>query len=81
MFNHTGEGNEKGPTISLRGIDNATYYMLTKDGRYENYSGTGNTLNCNHPVVRNMLLDSLRYWASEYHIDGFRFDLATDFRA
>ncbi len=77
VFNHTGEGNEKGPTISLRGIDNATYYMLTKDGRYENYSGTGNTLNCNHPVVRNMLLDSLRYWASEYHIDGFRFDLAT----
>lgn len=77
VFNHTGEGNENGPAISFRGLDNATYYMLTKNGRYENYSGTGNTLNCNHPVVRNMLLDSLRYWASEYHIDGFRFDLAT----
>ncbi|PID56143.1 glycogen debranching enzyme GlgX [candidate division KSB3 bacterium] len=77
VFNHTGEGNENGPTISFRGIDNSTYYMLTPQGRYENYSGTGNTLNCNHPVVRNMLLDSLRYWAAEYHIDGFRFDLAS----
>lgn len=77
VFNHTGEGNEHGPTISFRGIDNSTYYMLTPDGRYENYSGTGNTLNCNHPVVRDMLIDSLRYWASEYHIDGFRFDLAS----
>ncbi len=77
VFNHTGEGNENGPTISFRGIDNSTYYMLTPHGRYENYSGTGNTLNCNHPVVRNMLIDSLRYWASEYHIDGFRFDLAS----
>ena len=77
VFNHTGEGNENGPTISFRGIDNSTYYMLTPDGRYENYSGTGNTLNCNHPVVRDMLIDSLRYWVSEYHIDGFRFDLAS----
>ncbi len=77
VFNHTGEGNENGPSISFKGIDNATYYMVTKDGRYENYSGTGNTLNCNHPVVRDMLLNSLRYWASEYHIDGFRFDLAS----
>ncbi len=77
VFNHTGEGDENGPTISFKGIDNATYYMLTQNCQYENYSGTGNTLNCNHPVVRNMLLDSLRYWASEYHIDGFRFDLAS----
>ena len=77
VYNHTGEGNENGPTISFRGIDNKTYYILTKHGRYENYSGTGNTLNCNNPVVRNMVLDSLRYWASEYHIDGFRFDLAS----
>ncbi len=76
VFNHTAEGNEQGPYISFRGIDNKTYYMLTPDGYYVNYSGTGNTLNCNHPVVRNMVLDCLRYWAAEYHIDGFRFDLA-----
>jgi isoamylase len=77
VFNHTAEGNEKGPYISFKGIDNRTYYMLTPDGYYFNFSGTGNTLNCNNPVVRNMVLDCLRYWAAEYHIDGFRFDLAS----
>src|SRR6266568_7089978 len=76
VFNHTAEGNEKGPSISFRGLDNRTYYMLTPEGYYYNFSGTGNTLNCNNPVVRNMVLDCLRYWAAEYHIDGFRFDLA-----
>ena len=76
VFNHTAEGNEMGPYISFKGIDNQTYYMLTPEGYYFNFSGTGNTLNCNNPVVRNMVLDCLRYWASEYHIDGFRFDLA-----
>jgi glycogen operon protein len=76
VFNHTAEGNEYGPTISFRGIDNVTYYMLTPEGYYFNFSGTGNTLNCNNPVVRGMVLDCLRYWAAEYHIDGFRFDLA-----
>ena len=77
VFNHTAEGNEHGPTISFRGLDNKTYYMLTPDGHYLNFSGCGNTLNCNHPVVRIFVLDCLRYWASEYHIDGFRFDLAS----
>lgn len=77
VFNHTGEGNEKGNTISFRGIDNKTYYMLAPDGRYLNFSGTGNTMNCNNPVVRSMVLDCLHYWVSEYHIDGFRFDLAS----
>jgi glycogen operon protein len=76
VFNHTAEGNEKGPYISFRGIDNKTYYMLTPEGYYFNFSGCGNTLNCNNPIVRNMVLDCLRYWAAEYHIDGFRFDLA-----
>ncbi len=76
VFNHTAEGNENGPSISFRGIDNKTYYMLTPEGYYFNFTGTGNTLNCNNPVVRNMVLDCLRYWAAEYHIDGFRFDLA-----
>lgn len=76
VFNHTAEGNERGPYISFKGIDNQTYYMLTPEGYYFNFSGTGNTLNCNNPVVRNMVLDCLRYWAAEYHIDGFRFDLA-----
>jgi glycogen operon protein len=76
VFNHTAEGNEKGPTISFRGLDNQTYYMLTPEGWYFNFSGCGNTLNCNNPIVRSMVLDCLRYWASEYHIDGFRFDLA-----
>jgi isoamylase len=77
VFNHTAEGNENGPYISFRGIDNQTYYMLTQDGYYLNFSGTGNTLNCNNPLVRNMVLDCLRYWAAEYHVDGFRFDLAS----
>ncbi len=77
VFNHTAEGNEMGPTISFRGIDNQTYYMLSPDGYYMNFSGCGNTLNCNNPIMRNMVLDCLRYWASEYHIDGFRFDLAS----
>jgi glycogen operon protein len=76
VFNHTAEGNEKGPSLSFRGIDNQTYYMLTNDGAYFNFSGCGNTLNCNNPIVRNMVLDCLRYWASEFHIDGFRFDAA-----
>lgn len=77
VFNHTAEGNENGPYISFRGIDNKTYYMLTPEGYYFNFSGTGNTLNCNNPIVRGMVLDCLRYWAEEYHIDGFRFDLAS----
>ena len=77
VFNHTAEGNERGPTISFKGLDNKIYYMLTPEGYYFNFSGTGNTLNCNNPVVRNLVLDCLRYWTSEYHIDGFRFDLAS----
>ncbi len=77
VFNHTAEGNEDGPCISYRGIDNRTYYLLDKDGSYLNFSGCGNTLNCNNAVVRNMILDCLRYWVSAYHIDGFRFDLAS----
>jgi glycogen operon protein len=77
VFNHTVEGDERGPTISFRGIDNSTYYLLTPDGRYLNFSGCGNTLNCNHPVVRDLVVNSLRYWASYYRIDGFRFDLAS----
>ena len=77
VFNHTAEGNELGPYISYRGIDNKTYYILTPDGYYFNFSGCGNTLNCNNPIVRNMILDCLRYWAADYHVDGFRFDLAS----
>ncbi len=77
VFNHTAEGNEQGPYISFKGLDNKTYYMLTPEGYYFNFSGTGNTLNCNNPVVRDMVLDCLRYWAAEYHVDGFRFDLAS----
>ncbi|MDZ4769609.1 MAG: glycogen debranching protein GlgX [Chloroflexota bacterium] len=77
VFNHTAEGNERGPYISFRGLDNKIYYMLTPEGYYFNFSGTGNTLNCNNPIVRGMVLDCLRYWAAEYHIDGFRFDLAS----
>jgi glycogen operon protein len=77
VFNHTAEGNERGPYISFRGIDNKIYYILTPDGYYYNFSGTGNTLNCNNPIVRGIVLDCLRYWAAEYHIDGFRFDLAS----
>jgi glycogen operon protein len=77
VFNHTAEGNERGPYISYRGIDNKTYYILTPDGYYFNFSGCGNTLNCNNPIVRSMILDCLRYWAADYHVDGFRFDLAS----
>ena len=76
VFNHTAEGNENGPYISYKGIDNRTYYLMTPDGYYYNFSGCGNTLNCNNAVVRNCILDCLRYWVSSYHIDGFRFDLA-----
>ena len=77
VFNHTAEGDHRGPSLCYRGIDNRIYYMLTPDGYYFNFSGCGNTLNCNHPVVRNLVLDCLRYWTAEYHIDGFRFDLAS----
>lgn len=76
VFNHTSEGNERGPTLSFRGIDNAVYYLLS-DGAYLNYSGCGNTVNCNHPLVRDFILDCLRYWVAVMHIDGFRFDLAS----
>ena len=78
VFNHTAEGDHRGPTLSFRGLDNPTYYILEPDrSRYANYSGTGNTLNANHPVVRRMILDSLRYWVDVMHVDGFRFDLAS----
>ena len=78
VFNHTAEGDHRGPTFSFRGLDNATYYVLESDrSRYANYSGTGNTLNSNHPIVRRMIVDSLRYWVQEMHVDGFRFDLAS----
>lgn len=77
VFNHTAEGNEMGPSISFKGFDNNIYYMLTPDGYYYNFSGCGNTLNCNHPVVRNMIVECLRYWVTDYHVDGFRFDLAS----
>jgi isoamylase len=78
VFNHTGEGGDDGPTLGFRGIDNLTYYILESDrSRYANYSGTGNTLNANQPIVRRMIIDSLRYWVQTMHIDGFRFDLAS----
>jgi glycogen operon protein len=78
VFNHTAEAGEDGPTLCFRGIDNDTYYILESDrSRYANYSGTGNTLNANHPIVRRLIVDSLRYWVEEMHIDGFRFDLAS----
>ncbi|XVF69885.1 hypothetical protein PTKIN_Ptkin11bG0117200 [Pterospermum kingtungense] len=77
VFNHTAEGNEKGPILSFRGVDNSVYYMLAPKGEYYNYSGCGNTFNCNHPVVRQFILDCLRYWVTEMHVDGFRFDLAS----
>eukprot|EP00271_Cylindrocystis_brebissonii_P014372 TRINITY_DN35711_c0_g1_i1.p1 TRINITY_DN35711_c0_g1~~TRINITY_DN35711_c0_g1_i1.p1 ORF type:complete len:914 (-),score=89.55 TRINITY_DN35711_c0_g1_i1:950-3463(-) len=76
VFNHTAEGNEMGPTLSFRGLDNRVYYMIAPMGEFYNYSGCGNTLNCNHPVVRRFIVDCLRYWVLEMHIDGFRFDLA-----
>lgn len=77
VFNHTAEGNEKGNTFSFKGFDNNIYYMLTPDGNYYNFSGCGNTLNCNHPVVQQLILECLRYWTINYRIDGFRFDLAS----
>ena len=78
VFNHTAEGDHHGPTLGFRGLDNSTYYILEPDrSLYANYSGTGNTLNSNNPVVRRMIIDSLRYWVEEMHVDGFRFDLAS----
>lgn len=77
VFNHTAEGGEDGPVISYKGIDNRTYYLLTPDGGYLNFSGCGNTMNCNNPVVRNVVIDCLLYWVSAFHVDGFRFDLAS----
>lgn len=77
VFNHTAEGNEKGPYFSFKGIDNNIYYLLTPEGYYYNFSGCGNTLNCNHPVVQQMILECLRYWVTAYRVDGFRFDLAS----
>jgi len=77
VFNHTAEGDERGPTFGLRGLDNATYYLRDGEGRYANHSGCGNTLNANHAVVRRLILDSLRYWVRVMHVDGFRFDLAS----
>jgi glycogen operon protein len=77
VYNHTGEGNHLGPTLSLRGIDNASYYRLQKSGRYLDFTGTGNTLNMTHPRVLQLIMDSLRYWVQEMHVDGFRFDLAS----
>ena len=78
VFNHTAEGDHRGPTLSFRGLDNTTYYILEEDrARYADYSGTGNTLNANHPIVRRMIVDSLRYWVDAMHVDGFRFDLAS----
>jgi glycogen operon protein len=78
VYNHTAEGDERGPTFSFRGLDNFAYYLLAEDwSRYANYTGCGNTLKASHPVVRRLILDSLRYWVSEMHVDGFRFDLAS----
>jgi isoamylase len=78
VYNHTAEGDHGGPLLNFRGLDNRTYYILEQDrSRYANYSGCGNTLNANHPIVRRMILDSLRYWVEEMHVDGFRFDLAS----
>ena len=78
VFNHTAEGDELGPTLCFRGIDNSIFYTLADDKRYyKDYTGTGNTVNANHPVVRTNILDALRYWMVEMHVDGFRFDLAS----
>lgn len=77
VFNHTAEGNEMGPCFSFKGIDNNVYYMLTPDAHYYNFSGCGNVMNCNHPVVRSFIINCLRHWAIEYRVDGFRFDLAS----
>jgi isoamylase len=77
VFNHTAEGNHMGPTLSFKGLQNNVYYMLNEDGTYKNYSGCGNTVNGNHPICREMIFHCLRYWVYNYHIDGFRFDLAS----
>ncbi len=78
VYNHTGEGDDEGATVSFRGLDNSIYYIIDPNsGGYLNFSGCGNTMNCNHPVVRDLILDSLKYWVTEMHIDGFRFDLAS----
>ena len=77
VFNHTAEGNEMGPCFSFKGIDNNIYYMLTPDGKYYNFSGCGNVMNCNHPIVQQFILECLRYWVVSYRVDGFRFDLAS----
>jgi isoamylase len=77
VFNHTGEGNDQGRTYSFRGLDNELYYLLDDQGNYLNFSGCGNTVNCNHPTVREMIINCLRYWVGEHHVDGFRFDLAS----
>ncbi|KAL2458455.1 Isoamylase 1 [Forsythia ovata] len=77
VFNHTAEGNENGPLLSFRGVDNSVFYMLAPKGEFYNYSGCGNTFNCNHPILRQFILECLRYWVTEMHVDGFRFDLAS----
>ena len=78
VFNHTAEGGDNGPIISFRGIDNTIYYLLDpKTKGYLNFTGCGNTVNCNHPLVRHFIMDCLRYWVTEMHVDGFRFDLAS----
>jgi glycogen operon protein len=77
VFNHTGEGDDRGRTFSFRGLDNELYYLIDERGNYLNYSGCGNTVNCNHPVVRDLIMTCLRYWVGEMHVDGFRFDLAS----
>src|SRR5262249_43029537 len=77
VYNHTAEGNQDGPIISYKGLENSSYYMLAPNGEYYNFSGCGNTLNCNYPVVRELIRSSLRYWVSQMHVDGFRFDLAS----
>ncbi len=77
VFNHTGEGDDRGRTFSFRGLDNELYYLLDENGKYLNYSGCGNTVNCNHPVVRDLIMTCLRYWVGDMHVDGFRFDLAS----
>jgi isoamylase/glycogen operon protein len=79
VFNHTGEGDDKNCYINFRGIDNGVYYMLDPEGKYRNFSGCGNTFNCNHPVVQDLILSNLRFWIEEMHVDGFRFDSATVF--
>jgi glycogen operon protein len=77
VFNHTGEGDDRGRTFSFRGLDNELYYLLDSNGQYLNFTGCGNTVNCNHPIVRSLLMDCLRYWCGSMHVDGFRFDLAS----